>query len=344
MANSKFQICNEVVHPGEHAHLALQLPELHSCAPLFMPIKIIHGQQEGPCLLIFAGMHGNELNGIEIINELLEDEQLKANLHGTLIAVPILNVYGLTSEATGIKRYMDINQSFPGKQEGSFGERIAYIFTQEILAKADYCMELQTGGVNHEILPTVYCNVENRFARNLAKQFNAPVISNVKSAKHSIREACENLNIPLLVYQGGEAMRFDTAAIELGKTGLKNIMAILDMLQDHVIENEITSVFSQDQEWMLSPRGGVLHTQVELGQTVQEGDVLGLISDPFGKDLKEPVHANQEGIVVGINNQPLLFEGQTTYKIASFIDINRAESTLEEWDAQVQSNNEQQSD
>lgn len=330
MKNDKIMICDATVHPGEVANLALPLPERYSCSPLYMPMKVIHGKEKGPCLLVFSTLKGNELNGLEIVNrmiQLIDPNQIK----GTVIAIPAINIYGLTHFPSELPTGGSLADCFPGSPDGSFGERIAYLFTQEILKKADYCIELQTGALNHNILPQVYCNFDNIRTKQLARSFQSPVITNVIPQKNQLRETTEDLHIPLLVYQAGEAMRFDENAINLGVNGTLNIMRAIDILPKASAQ-EIQPIFSQDEDWILAHYAGILHTNVTLGQTIKKGEIIGQITDPFGNDFSEVVKASQEGIVVGINTTPLIHEGLPIFKIASFLDYEKAENIIEEWE------------
>lgn len=330
MRGKSIDICGTKVHPGEMANLALPLPEKYSCAPLYMPIKVINGKKNGKCLVIFAVLKGTELNGLEIANRIINTIQAN-KLAGTIIAIPVMNVYGLTHYPTTLTTGSDLANCFPGNEKGSYGERIAYLITEEILKKANYCIELQTGGLNHNILPQVYCNFDNKPARELAKVFNAPVITNVELTGNYLRQTTEELQIPLLVYQAGEAMRFDENAIELGVNGVKNVMCAIGMLEDKPIQ-EIKPIFSREEDWIVAHKGGILHPKVPLGQAINKNDVIGNISDPFGADIVEAIKSGQRGIIVGINTSPLIHEGLPIFKIASFLDYDKAENTIEEWD------------
>lgn len=330
MKNSTLKICDTVIHPGEEANLALPIPDQYSCAPLYMPIKVIHGKTKGPCLLIFSTLNGNELNGIEIVNRLMEQTKVD-QMSGTIIAIPVLNVYGLTHFPSSLPSRKQLADCFPGSATGDFGERLAYLFTEEILKKADYCIELQTGELNHNILPQVYCSFDNSDAKKLAKAFNTPVITNVSVDDNSLRETTDHLNIPLLVYQAGEAMRFDENAITSGVNGVTNIMRHIDILPKAPIA-EIKPIFSKDENWLGAHTGGILHTDCSLGQVIKKGEVIARVSDPFGAGITEKVKAPNDGIIVGINTTPLIHEGLPIFKLASFIDYDRAESTIDEWD------------
>jgi predicted deacylase len=336
MKNTTISICNEVIQAGEKANLALKLPDLYSCAPLYMPIKIIHGKNAGPCLLVFSTINGGELNGLEIVNRLVKNIEAK-DICGTLIAVPVLNVYGLTHYPKELPSGNKLNDCFPGELDGNYGERIAHTFTHELIKKADYCIELQTGALNHNILPQVYCNFNNLMSKELAKNFQAPVITNVKITGNKLRQTTENLNIPLIVYQAGEAMRFDENAINLGVEGTQNIMRHIDMLPKAPVI-DFNPVFSEDEDWITAHTGGVLHANVELGQVIAKGDKVGTISDPFSSDLEENIKATQDGIVVGINTTPFIHEGLSIFKIASFIDYDKAETAIESWEEHQENN------
>ena len=330
MRGKNINICGTKVHPGEIANLALPLPEQYSCSPQYMPIKVINGQKEGACIVIFSVLKGTELNGLEIANRVINTLK-PSQIAGTVITIPVMNVYGLTHYPATLPTGNNLASCFPGNEHGSYGERVAYLITEEILKKADYCIELQTGGLNHNILPQVYCNFDNKLARDLAKVFHAPVVTNVSLEGNHLRQTTEELHIPLLVYQAGEAMRFDENAIQLGVNGIKNVMRAIDILEKEPIQ-EVKPIFSREEEWIVAHKGGILHTDVALGQTINKGDVIGNISDPFGADIIEPIKSPQQGVVVGINTSPLIHEGLPIFKIASFLDYDKAETTIEEWD------------
>lgn len=330
MRNHSVKICDATIHAGEKATLAMPLPEQYSCSPMYMPIKVINGKQEGPCLLAFSTLNGVEFNGLEILNQLF-DEISPNDLAGTLITVPVFNVYGLTHYPKLSPSGASIANSFPGDATGSFGERIAYLFTEEILKKANFCLELQTGSLNHEILPQIYCNFDDTQAKKLAKAFQAPVVTEVEANSSQLRTTTDNLNIPLLVYEAGEAMRFDSVAIQTGMTGIKNVLRKVNMLEG-AIEQMITPVISKDDDWLTAPSSGILHTDVSLGEQITKGKVLGRLSDPFSNEHATIVKSHLDGIIVGINRSPLIQEGVSIFKIASFVDNERAQSLLEEWE------------
>ncbi|HAF87603.1 MAG TPA: hypothetical protein DCG13_03460 [Legionellales bacterium] len=240
-----------------------------------------------------------------------------------------MNILGLINTLPNEK---NLGDCFPGDVQGSYSERIAHIFTQEIFSKATHCIEIKTGALNADSLPQIYCDLDNEEAKKLAKRFAAPVISHVNNNANSFRKTAYDLNIPLLVYKAGEAMRFNEDAIKMGITGIENMLDSLDMITlDESLPDTFKPVFSLEQDWVRAHCSGILMTDVSLGQFVEKNQEIAQITDPFSADTVEPVRCPQDGIIVAINRNPLMSEGQNIIKMASFIDNNRAELTLEQW-------------
>jgi len=332
MKNTTLKICNETIHPGESLSLALPLPELFSCAPLYMPIKVVHGKQAGPCLLVTAAMHGNELNGTEIINRLLQTNAVK-HIRGTLIAIPVLNVYGLINRSRHLPGQVDLDRCFPGSQSGTHAARIAHIFTNEIFNKSDVCMDLQTGFINYSNLPQVYVDFDDEQAKSLAKVFNAPVVSKTEFEKGMLRTLARDQNKPFLLYEAGEAMRFDEHAIKVGLKGVLNIMRKLEMLPQKMIRKEMSlqSFFAEKNMWVRASTSGVSHTKHKLGQHVKKGETLCIIKDPFGAADSATITCPEEAVIVGKNNLPLVHEGEALFQLAIFPKMQHAATHLGEW-------------
>lgn len=295
-----------------------------------MPIKIINGKQSGPTLLCYSTLNGNEFNGIEILNQLY-DQVSASDLCGTLILVPVVNIYALSHFPKRSPSGENLTDAFPGKEKGSFNERVAYLFTQELIKKADYCIECQTGALNHEILPQVYCDYEDNQLKNLAKVFQTPVITEVEMNASKLRQTMADLNIPLLVYEAGEAMRLDTNAINIGVNGIFNVMSKIEML-DKNVDMSIKPITSKDDAWLLSHSSGILTSYVSLGEQISKGHKLGRLSDPFSHENATMLTAKTDGVIVGINRSPLIQEGSAVFKIASFLDNKKAEALIEVWD------------
>ncbi len=332
MKNTTLQICNEVIHPGESLSLALPLPELFSCAPLYMPIKVIHGKQAGPCLLITAAMHGNEINGTEIVNQLLTTKALKL-LHGTLIAVPVLNVYGLINRSRDLPGKVDLNRCFPGSENGTHAARVAYLFIRDVFSKADFCIDLQTGFINYSNLPQIYLDIYDEKAKLLAEAFNAPVISNLVCEKGMLATVAKERNTPFLMYEAGEAMRFDNEAIKVGVKGILNVMKKLEMLPVKASTKPAAfkSYFTEKNIWVRASTSGINHSNLTLGQYVKQGETLGVIKDPFGATESGIITSPEDAVVVGKNNLPLVHEGEALFQLAVFPKMEQTATKLEAW-------------
>lgn len=330
--NNALKISDQTIYPGETVSLALPLPQMYSCAPLFMPIKVIHGKQQGPCLLVTAAMHGNELNGTEIVNRLFNSKSIK-KLSGTLILVPVLNVYGLINRSRYLPSGADLNSSFPGSATGTMASRMAHVFIEEIFAHADYCIDLQTGFINCSNLPQLYVNEEDEKAKALARAFNAPVVSDIPTDEGMLSTYARRQSIPFMMYEAGEAMRFDDHAIKVGFKGIKNVMKQLQMLPTHSVKKpELESFYAEKNIWVRASSSGISHTNCQLGQHIKKDELLCTINDPFGAADPVSVHCPEEGVIVGKNNLPLVHEGEGLFQLAIFKKMAHAATQLEGWE------------
>jgi len=332
MKNANITICNETIHSGEQVSLALPLPELFSCAPMYMPIKVIHGRQAGPCLLVIAAMHGNELNGAEVVNRLLQSKGI-SKLKGTLIAVPIMNVYSFINKTRTMPGGATLGTSFPGNSHGSHAARLAHLFCSEVFALADYCIDLQTGWLNHSNLPQVFATDDNQKELELAHAFGAPVISELAAQKGSLRAFANTKEKPYLVYEAGEAMRFDETSIRIGVKGVTNVMKHIGMISKVSKSNSSKqkSFLMRDNQWIRSPTSGISHAVVKLGQQVKKGELLTIIKDPFGAGSDISVTSPFNAVVVSINNLPLVYEGLPLFQLAAFERLSLAATHIEDW-------------
>lgn len=332
MKNAPLHLVSETIQPGEVLSLALPLPELFSCAPFYMPIEVAHGKEKGPVLLITAAIHGNELNGAEIINRLLK-EPLLQKLAGTIIAVPVVNVYGLINRSRNLPGGKPLNSSFPGSDKGTHAARFADLFIQELFAKADICLDLQTGAQNYAHLPQLFIDLDNPISHKLALAFGCPVISEGKFREGSLGYYAQKQEKPFLVYEAGEAMRFDEHAISTGLQGALQLLEELGMVpgKKEAKTPTIQSVFAKGNRWVRSLTSGVSYAKCSLGDHVKKGDVLSVMKDLFGSKEITKVHALEEGIIVGINNLPFVYEGESLFQLATFSKTSQAAAALEEW-------------
>lgn len=328
--NQVMEINGTKILPGERKTIMIRLPSLYDCSPLSMPVHVIRGKKMGKTLCVTAALHGDEINGVEITRQVLSRKGYKT-LHGTLIAVPIVNVYGFLYQNRYLMDRRDLNRSFPGTKIGSLASRLAYLLTNEILPHADCHIDLHSGSLHRNNLPQVRVEGTCVQAIELAKVFNAPVILKAHEREGSLRKTAESKGITSLLYEAGEALRFDEASIKVGVRGIFNVMHHLGILkpkkQKDLLE-ESKSFIASSSYWLRSPQSGVFRTNRGLGKKVEKGEMIGRIGNPLDGS-EQPLHAPASGIIIGINNLPLVHEGSALYNIACFEEIQEVEKEFQ---------------
>jgi len=329
--NTPFIINGCEVVPGSRVTVDLPAGRLYTHTPMSIPVHVISGKQAGPRLFVSAAIHGDEINGVEIIRRLLKAPALQ-RLKGTLIAVPIVNVHGLLNHSRYLPDRRDLNRCFPGSEKGSLAARIAHIFMQEIVKKCTHGIDLHTGAVHRSNLPQIRANLDHPETETLARAFNVPVMIASNLRDGSLREAAAEFGIPMLLYEAGEALRFDEMSIGAGVKGVINVMRELGMLPQikRKRAKHIDPVLARSSSWVRAPESGILRALVPLGGRVKKGTLLGVVADPFGEQEFE-ISASFSGIVIGRTNLPLVNEGDALYHIARFGDIEEIEAKVDEF-------------
>ncbi len=297
-----------------------------------MPVKVVCGRRAGPVLFVSAAVHGDELNGVEIIRRLLKRKSLQS-IRGTLIAVPIVNVHGFLNQSRYLPDRRDLNRSFPGSAKGSIASRLANTFLTEIVEKADAGIDLHTGAINRSNLPQIRANISDPDTLQLAKAFGTPVILNSTIRDGSLRACAAERGFPMLIYEAGEALRFDDLSIRGGLRGIIQVMRQIGMLPKSKTNSPITPVIADGTRWVRAPASGIVSHKAKLGTRTVEGQRLAVIGDPLGK-AEEHIVAPFDGIVIGRSNLPLAHEGDALFNVAAFKSISRAEDRLEEFSAE----------
>lgn len=318
MKSQPLSIAGTVIKPGERKVLELPAASLYTQTPINIPVHVIHGRKNGPCIFLVAALHGDELNGVEVIRQLLNHSRLK-HLHGTLIALPIANVHGFITLSRYLPDRRDLNRSFPGSKSGSLAARIAELIMREFVSNCTHVIDLHTGRMHLENLPHIRTNIDMTGAIDMAKAFNVPVIVDAKLRDGSLRQAAMEMNIPTVVYEGGEALRLSNLAIRVGVRGILNVMRTLGMIATAKPKKHelIIPRVADAAAWVRSPESGIIQPLKSLGHYVEKGDILGVIVNPFSK--KECViTASFAGIIIGKNNLPLVNEGDALFHLAKF--------------------------
>jgi len=326
-ANAPLTIAGETVAPGERRYIDLPLPPLYTHTSVSMPVHVFHGKQAGPVLGITAVVHGDEINGIEIIRRLLKIKAL-SRMQGTLIAVPVVNVYGFVTQERYLPDRRDLNRSFPGSDRGSMASRLADILLTEIIDKCTHVIDLHTAAAGRINLPQIRVDIDSQSELlNLAKAFAPPLILDSQTRHGTLRAAVKDK--PLLLYEAGEALRFDDTAIKAGVQGALKVMRYLGMLpKGRRTEKSFAPYVARDSVWMRAPQSGIVRSRKKLGAIVDVGTVLGVIADPFGESELE-VESTVSGVLIGMTMLPLVHEGEALFHVASTKSTERAARAID---------------
>lgn len=329
--NKPISINGITVNPGERRVISLPVAKLYTHADITIPLQVICGKISGPTLFISAAIHGDELNGVEITRRLIKTSALKG-LKGTLIVIPIVNVFGIIQHSRYLPDRRDLNRSFPGSKRGSLAARLAYMFIDEIVSQCDYGIDLHTGAIHRSNLPQVRADLDDPETKSLAEAFSVPVLLNANLRDGSLRQAAVEHNVKVLLYEAGEALRFDELSIRAGVRGILSVMRKLKMLPQSKVQRRVHEPFiARSSSWERAPESGLFRSLIPLGARVNKGDLLGLIADP--SDLFDPteceVRSQYSGLVIGKSNIPLVNEGDALFHIARFEDIKEAAASVE---------------
>ncbi|AFL75095.1 succinylglutamate desuccinylase/aspartoacylase family protein [Thiocystis violascens] len=332
MTPAPLVIAGRRVQPGERARVDIPLPSLYTQTPVLMPVHVLQGRRPGPRLFVTASIHGDEINGVEIIRRLLLQKSLQ-RLSGTLLAVPVVNVYGYVRQSRYLPDRRDLNRSFPGSDKGSLAARLAATLIGEVVEGSTHGIDLHTGALHRENLPQIRVTLDADVRMPaLANAFGTPVILDAEVRPGSLRAAAIERAIPLLLYEGGEALRFDEFAVRAGLRGILGVMCHLGMIRDHASRktHEPKPVVARSCLWIRADRSGVLLSLTPLGACVKKGDTLGIITDPF-RHADASVLAPTSGIVIGRTNLPLVTEGEGIYHIARYGMLEATVERLEQY-------------
>ncbi|GIU26767.1 deacylase [Shewanella colwelliana] len=303
--------------PGEQRQLELPVARLYTDTEVSMPVHIIRAKRDGPIIFVSAAVHGDELNGIEIIRRLIQS-QVKLT-RGTLILVPMVNVYGVLNQSRYMPDRRDLNRCFPGSQKGSLAGRVAYTFLNSIVAHCDYGIDLHTGAIHRSNLPQIRANLDDADTLSLAQAFGVPVLLNANVRDGSLRESAVNKGARVLLYEAGEALRFDELSIQTGVRGIKNVLSALGVIRKRTGRKKIEPFVANKSDWTRASASGFVCEYAKLGAYVEKGEVLADINSPLG-ELIQQVTSTRAGIIIGKQNIPLVLEGDAMFHIAYFGD------------------------
>lgn len=287
-----------------------------------MPVHVIRGRKPGPTVFVSAAVHGDELNGIEIVRRLINQKSLRLTA-GTLILVPMVNVYGVLNQSRYMPDRRDLNRCFPGSPKGSLAGIVADKFVSEIIQHCQYGIDLHTGAIHRSNLPQIRANLKDQETLELAQAFGVPVLLNASIRDGSLREAAVETGARVLLYEAGQALRFDELSIRAGIRGINNVLKHLGMISRNTRKESkrppVVPFIANTSRWTRASASGIVHNLKNLGDQVNRGDPLATIGSPFGKVL-ETVYASRAGIIIGKQNIPLVQEGDAMFHIAYFTE------------------------
>lgn len=302
------------VRPGERRQIELPVARLATQTQVHLPVEVVNGVRPGPRLWLSAAIHGDELNGVEIIHRVLEIVTTR-ELVGELVAVPIVNAFGFIHQERYLPDRRDLNRSFPGSPRGSLAARLAHMFLTEVVTHCTHGIDLHTASQHRTNLPQIRCDLDDPETRRCADAFSAPVIVHGKGAAGTLRAAASKRGIPNLLYEGGEAQRFNRDAIEHGVNGVLRVMRVLGMLPGFRAPKARPSITVTRRAWVRARRSGILRLSVGLGSRVAERQVIGIVYDAFG-DAKSDIAAPWAGLVIGHTENPLVNQGDAIVHLA----------------------------
>ncbi|HET8737518.1 MAG TPA: succinylglutamate desuccinylase/aspartoacylase family protein [Pricia sp.] len=325
MPNNKIQILGQTIAKGKGAMVNLDIAKLHTRTKVQVPIVIERGKKDGPTLLLIGGIHGNEINGIEIVRQLVAKEYNKPQ-QGMVICIPVANVFGFLNQTRQFPDGRDLNRVFPGSPRGSLASRFAYHIIKEVVPLADYCIDYHTGGDSRFNMPQIRIDGESPESLALAKIFDAPFIIRSARKEKSFRETLHRLKKKVLLFEGGKSMHIDHMVTQTGIAGTMRVMQHLGMRD---FENELSEIreiavpgevrdgpiIVHTTQWMRAKHSGMFHPYAVLGKKVKKGEVLGNISGPFGY-FERKIKSSHSGYLICINQAPIVNQGDAIFHIA----------------------------
>lgn len=310
-----FAIGSVRVRAGRSQHVELEVARLVTGGDITLPVRVVHGREDGPTVWIDAAVHGDEVIGVEVIRQVLAAVSPKT-LRGTLVAVPVVNVLGFMTGDRYLPDRRDLNRSFPGSARGSLASRIAHLLMTEVVAKCDVGIDLHTGSDRRDNLPQIRADLDDPETRRLAEAFGAPVMLHARLRDGSLRQAAREAGAIALLYEAGEALRFEPEPIAVGVAGVMRVLAALDMLDAEDADEAEPPVACRQSGWVRARGSGILHLEVELGDQVEAGARIGRVADAFGTGGRI-VRADRDGIVVGLTRAPIVHAGDAVAHLAS---------------------------
>lgn len=337
MRGKTFNFAGSQIEPGTKKVILFPAPSIITQVKIDIPVHVFHGNGNGPKLFVISAIHGDELNGIEILRRVHKAIKLK-QLKGTLISIPVANIQGVIMQSRYFSDRRDLNRSFPGSAKGTLAARLAYGIMKQVVRCCDYGIDLHTGAVGRMNMPQLRADFEISETKELAKSFNAPVILVSRQRDGSLRQSADRLGVPVIVYEGGEALRYNELCIRAGVRGILNVMHHFGIYRaDHnKIDHHSRSVITDTSRWVRAPASGLIEPVDDVvSKKVKKGQVLARIHDPFLINPTVDVIAPFEGIVIGQSLRAMATDGDALFHLASFTKLAGVKAYIDEFREEI---------
>ncbi|MEM1409801.1 MAG: succinylglutamate desuccinylase/aspartoacylase family protein [Pseudomonadota bacterium] len=329
-----FVLNGEIIKLGSRVTVKIPTSFLSDHTPMSLTTHVIHGRKDGPTVFVSGAIHGDEIIGVEIIQRLNAMKVIN-QVRGTLILIPVVNAYGFVSQSRYLPDRRDLNRSFPGSANGPLASQLAHRFMTDIVAHCDLEIDLHTGAIHRANLPQIRAELDNPEVLELAQAFGASIMLNAQLRDGSLREAAQQKGCKILLYEAGEALRYDETAIRIGVRGVLSVLRHVGMLTAAKSkEKGFVPIRSDSSHWLRAPIGGVMRARKTLGDRVRKGQVVADISDPLG-ELSDEVTARYSGIVIGRTNLPVVNRGDALFHVARVKNASDAEERIDALDDEV---------
>ncbi|WP_310555356.1 succinylglutamate desuccinylase/aspartoacylase family protein [Flavobacterium sp.] len=310
-------ILKETILPGESKTINMEIAKLHTMTKLKIPIIVERSKFEGPTVLFSAGLHGDEINGIEIVRQIITQKINKPKI-GTIICIPVINVFGFLNQTREFPDGRDLNRVFPGSKTGSLASQFAHSILTEIIPHIDYAIDFHAGGASRFNAAQVRIVPDNSELKALADVFNAPFGLFSKNILGSFRNSCDKLGVKMLLFEGGKSIDINEEITNEGLEGTKRVLHSLKMLnaRKKVSFPENKTLYIEKSNWIRAKHSGMFHGLTKVGSFVEKGQILAKISDPYGK-VEHILKSPNAGFIINANDSPIIYQGDAIYHISN---------------------------
>lgn len=318
--NKAIELLGETILSGESKTIDVEIAKLHTMTKLKIPVIIERSKIDGPTVLFSACLHGDEINGTEIVRQIIR-KKINKPKRGTIICIPIINIFGFINQTREFPDKRDLNRVFPGSKNGSLASRFAHFLVTEIIPKVDYAIDFHAGGASRFNAPQIRIVPNNPELKELAAIFNAPFTLYSKNIQGSFRNACTKIGVKMLLFEGGKSLDLNEMVTQEGIEGAMRFLKHLDMLNPkrEIIPLDKETIFIEKSNWVRANFSGMFHGLVTIGSLVKKGDVLAMISDPYGK-VEHKVKAPNEGFIINVNDAAIVYQGDAVFHISTKLE------------------------